>query len=158
MTKKLRQPIVQERVLSAPPEAVFEAWSNPESMAEWMCPGPDMSHATVEVDFRIGGGFRIVMHGERDYVHHGEYLTIEPPRRIVFTWVSEWLPANQAATKVSVSIEPLDSARSRLVLVHDELPDTDAYEGHVDGWATILRKLAEKLDSMSRSPTVDGRK
>jgi uncharacterized protein YndB with AHSA1/START domain len=106
MTKKLRQPIVQERVIEAPAEAVFEAWSDAERMGKWMCPGPDMSHATVEVDFRVGGRFRIVMHGERDYVHHGEYLAIEPPRHIVFTWVSEWIPADQAKTKVSVSIEP----------------------------------------------------
>jgi uncharacterized protein YndB with AHSA1/START domain len=147
MTRKLRQPIVQERVISAPAEAVFEAWSDPSSMSEWMCPGPDMSHATVEVDFRVGGRFRIVMHGERDYIHSGEYLAIEPPRRIVFTWLSEWLPADEAATKVSVSIESVAPDRSRIVLVHDELPDTDTYDGHVDGWATILDKLAVKLES-----------
>jgi uncharacterized protein YndB with AHSA1/START domain len=138
-------PIVQERILHAAPEEVFAAWSDAEGMAAWMCPGPDTTHATVEVDFRVGGRFRIIMHGERDYTHSGEYLEIEPPRRLVFTWVSEWVDASEARTRVSVSIEPVGAGRSRIVLVHDELPGTGTYEGHPRGWATILDKLDAHL-------------
>ena len=72
-----RAPIVQERVLPAGPEAVFAAWSDADSLRQWMVPG-DLERAEAEVDFRVGGRFRIVMHGaERDYVQHGEYLAIE---------------------------------------------------------------------------------
>jgi len=137
--------IVQERVVDAHPEDVFAAWSDPDAMRVWMCPGSDMTHATVTVDFRVGGAFRIVMHGAREAAHHGEYLVIEPPHRLVFTWISEWLPAAEAATRVSVTIVPVGDDRSRLTLVHDELPGTESYRGHVEGWAAIVSKLAAHL-------------
>ena len=145
-------PIVQERILDATPEEVFAAWSDPAGLGIWMCPGADMTHATVAVDVRVGGRFRIVMHGARDYAHHGEYLVIEPPRRLVFTWVSEWLPAPLAATRVSVTLAPAGRDATRLTLVHEEIPDGDDYRGHPDGWATILAKLAAHLDVRKEPP------
>jgi uncharacterized protein YndB with AHSA1/START domain len=63
----------------------------------------------------------------------------------VFTWVSEWLPAAEAATRVSVTIVPVGADRSRLTLVHDELPGNETYRGHVEGWAAIVTKLAAYL-------------
>ena len=47
-----REPIVQERRLSAPPAEVFRAWSEPEHLARWMCPSEGMRPATVSLDFR----------------------------------------------------------------------------------------------------------
>lgn len=140
-----RQPIVQERVVAASPERVFAAWSDPDSMRAWMCPNPEITHATVEIDFRVGGSFRIEMHGERAYVHTGKYLEIDPPHRLVFEWISQWMPADERKTRVTVSIEPAGENRSRLRLVHDELPETDSYDGHVQGWATILEKLDREM-------------
>lgn len=90
---KRRAPIVQDRLLPASPEKVFEAWSDPEGLAAWMCPAPDMRRASVEIDFRVGGRFQILMHGtDQDYLQRGEYLEIEPPKRLVMTWISEWQP------------------------------------------------------------------
>ena len=43
-----------------------------------------MTRATATVDFRVGGRFRIVMHGEKDYEHTGKYLVIEPDKKLVF--------------------------------------------------------------------------
>jgi uncharacterized protein YndB with AHSA1/START domain len=137
--------IVQERVLAAAPEIVFAAWRDPTSLAVWMCPDAAMSHASVEVDFRVGGRFRIVMHGTRDYEHSGEYLEIEPARRLVFTWVSHFMPAAEQRTRVRVTFEPVGTDRTHLRLVHTELPDTDSYDGHRAGWATILAKLDAHL-------------
>lgn len=144
--------ILQERIVAATPEEVFAAWSDPAGLRVWMCPGADMTAATVELDFRVGGRFRIVMHGARDYAHHGEYLEIDPPRRLVFTWISEWLAPAIAATRVSVTIAPAGRDASRLTLVHEEIPDGDAYQGHPDGWATILAKLAVHLESRKERP------
>jgi uncharacterized protein YndB with AHSA1/START domain len=140
-----RPPIVVERLVPAPPAAVFAAWRDPASLRVWMCPAADTTHATAEVDFRVGGRFRIVMHGARDYAHTGEYLEIDPPRRLVFTWDSEWIAPAERRTRVTVTIEPAGARRSRVRLVHDELPDTAAYDGHPQGWTTILEKLASRL-------------
>ena len=137
-----------ERVIEASPEEVFEAWSDADSLAIWMCPSAEMKRATVDVNFRVGGRFRIVMHDpERDYAQHGEYLEIDAPKRIVFTWISEWLPTAESTTRVSVALEPEADGRTRLVLVHDCLPEGEAYVGHSDGWSTILTKLAAAVAS-----------
>lgn len=140
-----REPIVVERELGADAETVFAAWGDAASLRSWMRPATEICDCEVEVDFRVGGRFRIVMRGDRDYAHHGEYLEIEPPKRIVMTWVSEWLPAGSERTLVRIDLEPIGPRRTRLVLTHFDLPDSPAYEGHVAGWARILELLGERL-------------
>lgn len=141
----LRGPICVERMIAAPPQDVFAAWSNAESLSAWMCPGP-IVRADVEVDFRVGGRFRIVMHGaESRYGQVGEYLEIDPPKRLVFTWVSDWVPAEHANTRVSVSFEAVGEDHTRVVLLHEELIGDGTYDGHEQGWSDILRKLEEHL-------------
>lgn len=138
--------IVIERLLPASPDAVFSAFGDPESLAVWMCPG-DVSHARAEVDFRVGGRFLIDMRGaEQPYPHSGEYLELEPPTRLVFTWISEWMPADKRRTRVSVVLEPRGDDATWIRLVHDALPDDETYAGHREGWASILEKLARCLD------------
>ncbi len=82
--------LVVRRQMAVPRERVFEAWLDSESLAHWMRPG-NLTHATVTLDPRVGGGFRIVMEGQPDgcVEHHGEYLAIEPPSLLSFTWISE---------------------------------------------------------------------
>ena len=143
-------PIVVERVLPAPPHEVFAEWSDPASLSDWMRPERDMAPATVDLDFRVGGSFKIVMHGERDFSHHGEYLEIETDRRLVFTWVSEWLPPAERSTLVTVSLEPVGSDETRLLLVHERLPRGEAYAGHGDGWSNILDGLRQRVVNPSR--------
>ena len=142
---KKREPIVQERTLPAALDVAFRAWSDPQSLAIWMCPAADMTRATATVDFRVGGRFRIVMHGEKDYEHTGEYLVIEPDKKLVFSWISHFVSPDEAQTRVTVTFEPAGERETRLRLVHDELPATNTYDGHVQGWVTILTKLSEHL-------------
>ncbi len=137
--------IVQERLLEAPPEEVFAAWSAPDALSRFMCPGEDMRPATVDVDFRVGGRFRIVMHGsERDYGQSGEYLENERPKRLVFSWVSDFVPEAESRTRVTLTLEPAGAGRTRLRLEHDELPETDTYAGHEAGWARILELMGKE--------------
>ena len=143
----MSEAIVVERLIRARPERVFAAFADPKSLARWMTPGDDMTHASAEVDFRVGGRFRIVMHGgERDSAQHGEYLAIEPGKRLQMTWISEFVPESDRHTRVTVHFEPEGDA-TRLRLVHDELPANDTYEGHTNGWTAILRHLAVALEA-----------
>jgi len=137
-----RDRIVVERTIAAPIEEVFDAWSDPRGMAKWMCPSPDMKPATVKLDFEVGGRFYITMHGrEQDFVHEGEYLAIERPHRLLFSWVSHFMPEGERDTRVEVRLRADSAGHCRLTLTHEGLPDSDAYAGHVDGWAEILRGL-----------------
>ena len=82
-------PLVIRRVLPASRADVFAAWTDANSLRQWMCP-PGVTHTTAELDARVGGRYRIVMHAEKkDYDHHGEYLVVDPPSKLSFTWISE---------------------------------------------------------------------
>ncbi len=138
--------LVVRRVLPATREQVFAAWLDPESLAQWMCPG-DITSARVEIDPRVGGKLRIVMmRGQEGVEHWGEYLAIEPPVRLSFSWISNYTDLRPTI----VTVELLDRGpRTELVLTHRRLPD-GRVEGHRQGWTDIVRKLEAAL--LTRPP------
>ena len=71
------EPLRNELRIAAPPEVVFPYFTDPARMVEWM-------GVAALLDPRPGGTFRVEPNG-RDVVL-GEYLEVEPPRRVVFTW------------------------------------------------------------------------
>jgi glutathione S-transferase len=134
--------LVVRRQIAVRRERVFAAWLDSESLAHWMRPG-DCTHATVTVDPRVGGGFRIVMHGwpEGDVEHLGEYLAIEPPSLLSFTWISK----HTGRQPTVVTIEFHERGRdTELVLTHRRLPPSQV-EGHRQGWTDIVRLLDQAL-------------
>jgi uncharacterized protein YndB with AHSA1/START domain len=134
--------LVVRRHIAVPRERVFAAWLDSESLAHWMRPG-DSTHSTVTVDARVGGGFRIVMHGPTHgaHEHRGEYLAIEPPSLLSFTWTSR--STDQQATVVTIEFHE-QGMGTELVLTHRGLP-SKAVEGHRKGWTDIVRSLDEAL-------------
>jgi uncharacterized protein YndB with AHSA1/START domain len=134
--------LVIRRRIAVARERVFEAWLDSESLAHWMRPG-DMTHATVSVDPRVGGGFRIVMEGPTHGVveHFGEYLAIEPPSLLSFTWISKH--TDHRPTVVTIEFHER-GAGTELVLTHRRLPAAEV-EGHRQGWTDIMRLLDEAL-------------
>ena len=132
--------LVVRRQIPFPREQVFAAWLDAASLAQWMCPS-ETPRATVEVDPRVGGKFRIVMHMAQDHEHRGEYLAIEPPSLLSFTWISK---ATDLLPTV-VTIEFLErGSGTELVLTHQRLPQA-SFESHRQGWTTIVRQLEEVL-------------
>ena len=134
--------LVVRRHMAVPRERVFEAWLDSESLAHWMRPG-DTSRTTVSVDARVGGGFRIVMEGQAHGAveHRGEYLAIEPPSLLSFTWISKF--TDQQPTLVTIEFHERGTG-TELVLTHRRLPPT-AVEAHRRGWTDIARLLEEML-------------
>lgn len=128
------EPLRYEIRIEAPPEAVFPYFTDPARMVEWMGIG-------ALLDPRPGGTLRIEANG-RDVVL-GEYVEVQPPHRVVFTWGFEGteriLPAG--ATRVEVTFEPDGDDGTRLVLLHHDLPDA-ARAAHSEGWTHYLARLA----------------
>jgi len=133
--------LVIRRRLPAPREKVFAAWTDPASMARWMSPGGARG-ATATLDVRVGGQFRITMHGGCDYVHTGEYLVVDPPARLSFTWMSD---ATDHKPSI-VTVELFEAGNETdLVLTHRRLPNAKAVADHTRGWTEIVDKLGEVL-------------
>jgi len=142
MTER-EQSIRLVRVLPAPPEEVFDAWTDPESIRVWMCPGA-VSESVATLDVRVNGRYTIVMKSPSgDVVHTGQYLAIERPRRLVFTWVSTRVRG--LTTQVTLELEPDGAGATRLTLVHEALPDAEALRAHQEGWGQILTKLETRF-------------
>jgi len=129
-----------ERVLPAPIQDVFDAWTDPARMAEWLSP---VGHAEAEVDLRVMGRFKVSMVDETTRIEHtGEYLVVDPPGELSFTWQSPYAGSDPSVVTVLFEAE---GDETRIVLTHRRLP-----EGHVDphtqGWETMITRLAALLD------------
>ncbi len=127
--------VVREIRIAASPTDVFPYFTDPEKLTAWKA-------ATVELEARPGGRFRMDVTGRGD-VAHGEYLDIEPPHRIRFTWRWEHEPADthpSAPSTVEVTLTP-DGEGTLLRLVHRGIPET-VRDASAAGWAHYLARLA----------------
>jgi uncharacterized protein YndB with AHSA1/START domain len=127
---------------SASPERVFDAWLDPQTAGKWLFATPTGQMVRVEIDARVGGRFVIVdrRNGE-DVEHTGEYLEIDRPRLLVFTFgVPKYSPL---FTRVTVEIVPAESG-CQLILTNEDVPDEYAASNET-GWIGILVGLAESL-------------
>lgn len=127
------------RIFTASSQMVFDAWTNAESVRQWMCPEAG-SVALAELDVRVGGTFRIEMlvDGVRT-VHTGIYREITPLEKLVFTWKSQ--ATQQVATLVTVELRALGD-QTELTLTQTRLPDDGAVQRHTRGWTQIMEHLA----------------
>lgn len=132
------------RNLKAPRDKVFRAWTTPEELKRWSAPG-DYTNPLVEVDLRVGGRFRIHMRAPNGAVHQatGVYREVDPPRKLVYTWLWEEDPSVRE-TLVTVEFHERGGS-TEVVLTHDLFPSEEARAEHEKGWAGCLEKLATAL-------------
>ena len=130
-----------ERRIAAPPERVFDAWLDPESVRHWLFATPDGVMESVEVDARVGGRFIIAERRGPDVAeHYGEYVEIDRPRRLAFDF---WTSFSAERTRVTVTIAA-EGAGSLVTLTHEGVW-ADWEEKTRQGWTTILDGLARTL-------------
>ncbi len=142
MTTTTELELTVERTIAAPPEAVFDAWLDPEMLARFMKPGPDMSVPKAETDPREGGRFEIVMRaGDQDMPHTGTYRKISPHSRLVFTWES---PFSTEDSTVTLDFTP-QGGGTHVRLHHIRFLSEEARDNHQGGWTAILAVLDTAL-------------
>lgn len=138
MSTATTTPVVRvQRTFTASPERVFDAWLDPKAMAQVMRPGPDGS-ADVVNDPRVGGRFLITVMGKTTYPHTGEYLVIDRPKKLVFTWYSKG--TDLAKSTVTIELKPAAGGGTDLTLTHVGLPEKNI-ESHTGGWTAIVSAL-----------------
>ncbi len=131
-----------ERVIDAPREAVFAAWTTAAAMEEWYRDGPDYEARVIELDVRVGGGYRIEWGpaGEPPYRETGVYLEIDAPARLVITETLEGPgDAGWRDTHLTIELEDHDG-KTRLKLTH-ELPTRDHRDGAAGGWHGFIDRI-----------------
>jgi uncharacterized protein YndB with AHSA1/START domain len=129
------------RRLSAPPERVFDAWFDRESLGRWLFATAEGRMERVEVDARVGGRFEIdERRGDELARHCGTYVEIDRPRRLAFDIATD-LEAKPA--RVTVTIAP-DGDGSLLTLRHEGVW-SDWEDRTRQGWNMILGNLERIL-------------
>jgi uncharacterized protein YndB with AHSA1/START domain len=139
------QPVVRvTRRIPFPPERVFDAWLDPALASQWLFSTPNGKMVRAEVDARVGGKFTFTDRRDGEDVEHtGEYLEMDRPRRLVFTF---GVPKYSADfTTVTVEIAP-DGDGCQLVLTQTVHPDWAHFAFRSqDGWTQIVEGLAASL-------------
>jgi uncharacterized protein YndB with AHSA1/START domain len=131
------------RVIRAPREDVFAAWTEPELLKQWWGPGP-VTCPEAEVDLREGGGYRIANRepdGNIIWIS-GTFRTVRAPEELVYTWRLE--DAAGEPTLVRVSFLPHDEG-TELVLTHERFAVEAVRDMHLQGWNGCIDKLAAML-------------
>jgi uncharacterized protein YndB with AHSA1/START domain len=131
-----------ERRIAARPETVFTYFTDPVRFCQWQ--GVD-----AELDPRPGGTFRLTVTGRSRVVARGEYVEVDPPHRVVFTWGWEQvdgLPDGMrglmpGTSTVEVELTP-EGDGTVLRLRHSGLPTDPEQKIHTEGWTATLDRLA----------------
>ena len=138
-----------ERLLDAPPERVFAAWTDPALLRRWWAAEPGWTTPEATVDLRPGGAYRLSMQGTDGIVRTviGEYLEVEPPRRLVYTW--RWESPGYRAPDGGVTVVSIDfvaeGAGTRVVLEQRDHKSEAARDSHGRGWRGCLDSLERLL-------------
>lgn len=138
------------RDFNATPDTLFRAWTDPKQLMQWFGPA-GVTTTEARVDLKVGGSYRLVMKepdGKR-HTPHGEYREVDPPKRLVFTWMldgsdCEGSQGEYAETVVTIEFQTARSG-TRLVLTHDFLPSANSRTAHQMGWDGCLDSLTAML-------------
>jgi uncharacterized protein YndB with AHSA1/START domain len=143
-----RTPLVLRvtRRFAASAERVFDAWLDPEKARSFLFATPSGEMVTVEIDGRVGGSFYIVERRDGDDAeHYGEYLEIDRPRRLAFTFANQKGAKN--GDRVSIDIVPLQSG-CELTLTHEMSPEWAEWADRTrQGWTDIVEGLGRVLEA-----------
>lgn len=149
-TKPLKE-LTFTRVLDAPRDLVFRAWTDPAHLARWW--GPNGFSAPVcQLDVRPGGAIRIDMLGPdgRYFLMGGEYREIVPPERLVFmiAAVKNERDEPELLNLNTVTFER-EGSKTRLTFLTQVLkagPGTEEFmAGMEEGWSGTLDRMVEEV-------------
>jgi uncharacterized protein YndB with AHSA1/START domain len=137
------------RRFTAAPEKVFAAFAEARLVGRWLSPSPEITLTLLQFEFRVGGTYRFAYHlpGGETVIVGGAYRSIEPPSRIVFSWIIE--PPDEHAgieSEVTVTITP-DGGGTELFIRHEKLGRIDAVMRHAEGWRGALDQLTALLEA-----------
>ena len=135
-----------QRVMPAAPDVVFDEWLDSESLAEWMCPRPSRCVA-VTVEPRVGGTLRFdVDNLGTSVLITGQFLAIERPHLLRFTWTNSDWPDPTVVSVVNVAFAPAGDDETLLSIEHSLIPP-DRFDDFQNGWVGVCDQLAAFLRS-----------
>jgi uncharacterized protein YndB with AHSA1/START domain len=142
-------PIVEEIIIEASAERIFDALTHPDERVAWWGAVGSFQTTHMESDLRPGG--RWAMRGLRvngqPFAITGEYREIARPHLLVFTWLPDW-QESAATSLVRIDLEENDGVTT-VRLTHSGLTAEALRTGH-RGWPQILAWLRVYAESLAK--------
>jgi uncharacterized protein YndB with AHSA1/START domain len=142
--------VVVTRVVDAPRRLVWEAWTKPVYLSQWLLGPPGWTMPVCEVDLRPGGTWRHVWRRDdgSEFGINGVYREIVAPERMVCTesWGGDW--ADSVNTLVLTETAGRTTVTLTISYPSKEARDAAMQTGMTDGMAASYDRLAELLKTM----------
>lgn len=140
--------LVLTRILNAPREKVYQAWTDPEMLKQWFAPKPWTTSA-AELDVRPGGSNLIVMRDPEgnEYPNPGIYLEVVKNERLVMTdaYTKAWVPSEKPFMTAILTFEDAGAGKTKYTarVLHWSAADREAHEkmGFHEGWGQCATQL-----------------
>jgi uncharacterized protein YndB with AHSA1/START domain len=132
-----------QRVIRAPREEVFAAWTDPKILKEWWGPGP-VSCPEAHIDLREGGDYRLAnleTNGLITWIS-GKFERVRRPEELVYTWNVSIVPGEPTLVRVLFLPHP---EGTEIVLKHERFAVESVRDMHVQGWNGCVDKLETLL-------------
>lgn len=133
--------------LDAPRERIFRALTEPDALATWWGPA-GFTTPEIELDLNVGGGYRFGMQPPDAELFHlaGEFLEIDPPSLLVYTFRWEEPDPDDQQTVVRLSLDAIGDVTEVSLTQGDFLTEA-RLALHRDGWTDSFVKLREFIES-----------
>jgi len=131
------------RLIKAPREKVFAAWTTPETLKKWWGPGP-VTCPEAHIDLREGGEYRIANQetdGSITWIS-GRFERVRVPEQLVYTWNVSIVPGSPTLVTLDFFEHP---EGTEIVLKHERLADAAIRDMHLQGWNGCIDKLEALL-------------
>jgi uncharacterized protein YndB with AHSA1/START domain len=132
-----------KRVIRAPRDKVFAAWTQPELLRQWWGPGP-VTCPEAEVDLREGGSYRLAnreLDGSITWIS-GRFERVRAPEELVYTWSVSIVSAEPTLVRVLFLPHP---EGTELTLTHERFAVAAVRDMHIRGWNGCIDKLEAML-------------
>ena len=142
------QAVVVKKLINAPREKVYEAWTKPELMKNWLYPGTEYT-SNVQNELKAGGSYKISMTCKTDgkvYEHWGNYKEISI-KKLVFSWNSE----ASGNSKVTVELKDKGSEGTKVIVHHENIISEEEMHKHLDGWKNCMTNLENLLSQEAQA-------
>jgi uncharacterized protein YndB with AHSA1/START domain len=153
VTTRGEREIVMTREFAAPRRLVFEAFTKPELVKQWLLGPPGWSMPVCEIDLRVGGKYRHVWrHADgREMGMGGVYREVAAPERLVSTerFDEAWYPGEALGTLVLSERGGKTTVTQTVLYESRETRDAVLKSGMEKGVAVSYDRLAELLTSLS---------
>jgi uncharacterized protein YndB with AHSA1/START domain len=144
-----------EMFIAAPPDRVFQAITDPRQLLQWWGQKEMYRTTNFETDVRVNGKWLssgIGVKGDSFQVA-GEYLEVDPPRVLVYTWVATW--TSNLTTTVRWDLSPSQGGTLVKVRHSGFAGNAETAKSHGQGWQRVLGWVQAFVE---KGETIDTRK